>query len=303
MNISEKLITILIASTLSSVSQAAVILYDDFNSANYVDNVNGDTGDADTGSYSGDWLGDTAGGIAQWNSTGLTYSGMTTTDGSLEINRSTGSHDGLYNARVDPAGAASGNVIFFSALINIEAGVNGARFGLSLSDDQVTDIPPNTIRRSDIGFTSSGAAAIWNPGGNNDDATFDDPNAAPVASTGSYAFDTTYLLVGKIEDASNWAGSNDRVTMWINPTDNVEGNNTAVLSEEVSFAGLFPDEPGITQFAFQAGTDDAVESAYLDEVRIGDSFADVVPIPEPTTFALFGLAGLAAMAGLRRRNA
>jgi len=39
-----------------------------------------------------------------------------------------------------------------------------------------------------------------------------------------------------------------------------------------------------------------------DEVRVGDTWADVSPIPEPSTYALLGL-GLGALFFLRRRRA
>jgi hypothetical protein len=39
----------------------------------------------------------------------------------------------------------------------------------------------------------------------------------------------------------------------------------------------------------------------FDEVRLGQSFADVTPVPEPVTFALAGLGGVALLA-LRRKK-
>lgn len=39
----------------------------------------------------------------------------------------------------------------------------------------------------------------------------------------------------------------------------------------------------------------------LDEIRIGNSFADVTPIPEPASLALLGLGGLCLLSGRRRR--
>lgn len=272
----------------------ALVLYDDFDGYT-AGTVNGDTGLADTGSYSGNWAGDTAGGVATFETgAGLSYPGMTTTDGVLQIQRSSGSFAGFYNARIDPAGGAGNSALYFSGLINVSAGTEGVRFGLDLSDDTTKE------RRSEIGFTAAGNAAIWNSGEPTD---FDDAGLAPVAtSSGTYGFGTTYLLVGKIEDASNWAGSNDRVSLWLNPVDGVEGNNAALLTAEVGFNGLFPTNSNISQFALQAGTQSAGNTVQFDELRIGTTFADVVTVvPEPSIYALF--AGFLALGGvmLRRR--
>jgi len=296
------LLTLALGGVIGASLQGAVILYDDFSDYS-AGNVDGVAGSATTGSYGGavgsgspsDWDGDDAGGFATFETgTGLSYPGMTTTDGVLQINRPSGSfNQGFYNANNSVNGAAGNSVLYFSALINISSGTEGARFGLDLSDD-VTG-----ARRSEIGFTAAGNAGIWN------NALFDeaDPIPAPnVSSTGTYAFDTTYLLVGKIEDHSNWSGSNDRVTMWLNPSDNVEANNAALLDVEVGFNGLFPSDSNITEFALQAGTQDAGDTVQFDQLRIGTEFSDVVAIPEPSTIALLGLAGLATIMGLRRRK-
>ena len=184
----------------------------------------------------------------------------------------------------------------FSALINISSGTESARFGLDLSSDGA-----GATRRSEIGFTAGENAGIWSNAG----FAEGDPIPAPVVSSvGTFAFDTTYLLVGKIEDKSNWSGSNDRVTMWLDPSDSVEGNNTSLLDVEVGFDGLFPDNSNITEFALQAGTQNAGDTVLFDELRIGQTFGDVVvaPVPEPNTYALiFGFFALSGVMLRRRR--
>jgi uncharacterized protein (TIGR03382 family) len=54
----------------------------------------------------------------------------------------------------------------------------------------------------------------------------------------------------------------------------------------------------ITTIGFAAGAD---ATWTVDEVRIGSTFADVAPLPEPAAASLAGLAGLSLL-GRRRRS-
>jgi hypothetical protein len=49
-----------------------------------------------------------------------------------------------------------------------------------------------------------------------------------------------------------------------------------------------------------SGSDGAAQSAQVDELRFGESYGDVTPIPEPATMSLLALGGLGAL--LRRRR-
>jgi hypothetical protein len=90
----------------------------------------------------------------------------------------------------------------------------------------------------------------------------------------------------------------------VNPTlGSAEGSNSHEVQLEVGFEGLFPGNSAINNFWFVAGTNNEGESAYLDDLVIGTEWGDVTAIPEPSTLALLGLTGLAAMLGLRRRKA
>ncbi|MFW6106711.1 MAG: PEP-CTERM sorting domain-containing protein [bacterium] len=260
---------------VAALSSADVLLYDSFD--NYPDGqVDGVGGQADIGSYDGDWSGSTAGGSAEFE------------DGKLKIWRPSGSwSEGFYRAQINPDASPGGTAYYFSGLLTVDDGVNTVRFGLN--NDQDGD-----DRRQEIGFTESGNAAIWSNASIGD---IDSP-AAETAST--YAFGDTYLLVAKVEDKLHWDGDDDRVTLWIDPVlGTSEEDNAAALQALVGWDGFYPDQPGLTDFAFQAGTNDEGETVTLDDLRVGDSWADVV-IPEPTTIALLGIGAFAALRPRRR---
>ena len=70
---------------------------------------------------------------------------------------------------------------------------------------------------------------------------------------------------------------------------------------------LYPAVGGVTQTGLDVAFDrftlarfGSDINASWDEIRIGDTFADVAGIPEPSSSALLGLGGLALI--LRRRK-
>lgn len=89
-------------------------------------------------------------------------------------------------------------------------------------------------------------------------------------------------------------GENDAFALYVNPT--LDGD----LSDETAFASgtgaLF--DAGSTFGAIQLRSFDAGGAATIDEIRIGDSFASV--IPEPGSLALLSLGGLAVLGRQRR---
>ncbi len=124
-------------------------------------------------------------------------------------------------------------------------------------------------------------------------------SSAPV----SYALDTTFLMVGKIEFGFN-GGVEDRLSLYLNPTSltddsgltpylQVGVNDFGSISAFRVFAGGNQSSPNV--FNASAGV--------FDEFRFGTSFADVTgAIPEPASFAsLAGVCGL-LLAGSRRRR-
>jgi hypothetical protein len=106
----------------------------------------------------------------------------------------------------------------------------------------------------------------------------------------------THLVVMKFEFNPDLA---DVVSLYLDPTDSIESNWTpaAVVSAPTSDL-LITHHSATANFAFSGGGHFA---ARYDEVRWGDTFADVTPfVPEPTSLALL-MVGLIPVWMRRRR--
>lgn len=122
------------------------------------------------------------------------------------------------------------------------------------------------------------------------------------AESGILDRNTTYLLVGKYESDSV-TGTPDRANIYLNVYDIATGPPT---SESYAFSSLLDD------YFWRVTTSDSSDllrvvkaqtpgSTIIDEIRVADTWADVVPIPEPSTYALVAVALVSGLAPLRRR--
>lgn len=119
-----------------------------------------------------------------------------------------------------------------------------------------------------------------------------------VFSTG-----TTVLVVGAYNLVSGNI-QNDTASLWINPGSLGAGSapaatlsafTTAINNDTQSFSSFVWTPQGT------GGSTQIPGSLIVDELRVGNSWADVTPVPEPGTFALVVLAGGAFLARRRRR--
>lgn len=125
-------------------------------------------------------------------------------------------------------------------------------------------------------------------------------------TTGSatlYQINTTYLLVGKVED-TNANSIPDKVTLWVNPTTYIEaspGTTWTAVDTGGDATAAFNQMSFFTFRTLGLASSPNPDFYYIDELRIGQSFADVVP--EPGTLALIALAGPALLVRRRRVTA
>lgn len=105
-------------------------------------------------------------------------------------------------------------------------------------------------------------------------------------------------------DPLGTAADDDRVTLYLDPTDSVEANWVPAASLSVNASDLLITHHGLsTNFTFSGA---GHSPARFDELRWGDTFADVTPfirnnIPEPSTLAIAGFALGGMVLAARRR--
>ncbi|RIL05027.1 MAG: hypothetical protein DCC71_11910 [Proteobacteria bacterium] len=114
----------------------------------------------------------------------------------------------------------------------------------------------------------------------------------------------THLVVMKFEfrpvNAANpfTPADDDVVTVYLDPTDSIEANWAPAASIAVELSDLqITHHSASTSFTFSGG---GHLPASFDELRWGDTFADVTPfVPEPGTLTMIGI-GVAGLAARRR---
>ena len=97
------------------------------------------------------------------------------------------------------------------------------------------------------------------------------------------------LLVAKV----TFGAANDTISLYVNPA--LGGGPPA--SPTISLA--VPHAATLSQFDVDYGSLSS-GSTMFDEIRLGHTFADVTPVPEPSSLLLAGIAGIGLL--VRRRN-
>jgi hypothetical protein len=132
--------------------------------------------------------------------------------------------------------------------------------------------------------------SLWSSGGAH-------PSGTPLQSSVSVFSANAQLIVLKLNLDTTTAA--DGVQVWFNPAD-----ITALGSADLSSAAEV-DVSGVNTFRTQSGNANANgDNAYwfADELRVGYTAADVLPIPEPALTYLAGLGALALLLRLRRQR-
>ncbi len=176
-----------------------------------------------------------------------------------------------------PYTAAGGATLYSSFTINFSALPSGTGAYFAHFKD-----PTTGFRGRVFASTTNAAPNSFRLGiGNSSNAS-----ATSGQLAGDLSLNTTYTVVTRYNLGTGLS------TIWLNP-----------LSES-SPSATASDAPGpidITAYAFRQSlaTGNGMGSLFVDDLKIGTSFADVAPIPEP---AIYGLLGLGMAAFLARRT-
>jgi hypothetical protein len=126
-------------------------------------------------------------------------------------------------------------------------------------------------------------------GGGLDADPNDEVETTPVSSSVDASDMNLFVMQFTVTAVASGEARTVDLNYWINP----ESLGGAAPAPDASFTGVSVNlDADETYFSEDPG-------AFLDEIRIGTTFADVTPIPEPATLALLSLGGLAM---IRRRS-
>lgn len=113
------------------------------------------------------------------------------------------------------------------------------------------------------------------------------------------AVDTTHLLVFKVDDNG---GNPDLWSFWVNPT-SLSSEPIASATDTSSDNLIYTNNGDFASFSASASFNQN-DILMFDELRVGETWADVVPVPESSNAGMiFGLGALSSILFFRRRKA
>lgn len=158
-----------------------------------------------------------------------------------------------------------------------------------------------TTEKITVGEISENNATLGADAANNWWGLFNQAGAGGSAANTADGYLVTNLTFVLLR-VDNGVGATDSVRMWLNPNLNVAPDD---LSASVTLSGLDLTFDRIRIFSRNGGSGFANAELGVDELRLGETFADVsafTAVPEPSTYAaLLGAATLGFVAYRRRR--
>ena len=245
-------------------ASASLLVSEDFNYPSLPAELNGQNGG--TG-FSGAWTANT--GVTEVRSPSLTFTrgdGYTyaPVGGSLEL---LGNVDDAAHRTL--ASAINGDAFYVSLLLNVSGSLQDNDFGAGWFNS-VTGIGLGLKANQGNGSGSYDVFAR---------AKYD----AGAPDAGAYyqnlTIGQTYLIVARFSKTTpGVANPFNEADLWVNPIYASSGSANASINQ--SAPGL---STSVSTLGFRSANLDPGDAVYYDALRIGTTWADVVPVPEPTT--------------------
>jgi len=254
-----------------TTTQAALIIYEGFD----IDPPA--TLEGASGATSSGWTTNWDNTDNAWESTaaGLSYGPLVTSTGGGMTTGNQGNMQAYRNFASQSSGSSAAPATYwFSFLFNRSEGADNASMGLSFFNGGTEN-------------TFVGQPGVSNYGFN---APFGNINSTIPVTTGT----TVFLLARYVMDG-NTSGQTSLAHYWVNPdisdTVIVPSDSAAVAEFGTAFRAFGFDRIRLGSFGSRGA---------IDEIRLGTTFRDVAPIPEPASAMLLG-AGLLTLVVRRRR--
>jgi hypothetical protein len=289
---SAALIAVLAVSSPPNAS-AALLAYEgfDYSAGSSLAGQNGGFG------FAGAW--GTSAGIANISLPSLSAGGVLTTGGKLFLQGDSTGNAAIF--RELSAGRGDEGSTTWISLLGLRTGATSGTFGvdgaaslvrpvnfsLFQAGSEILAVGEGT-RTSGISLPDTDTWGLVDRGGVN--------NAGTRWTTASLLVESFVLL--RIDHG---AGDVDNAYLWVNPSMDAEPTIDSAMATTTGNWNFnrvrpFAGNPNATSGNIGA-------EGYLDEFRLGTTWADVTPVPEPSTWALFGLGALALLLYRRRTNA
>jgi hypothetical protein len=276
-----KFLAVLALSGTATSAQAAVMAYDGFSSTDYTPGQILNQNPTISG-FTGAWTGSTN--IYAGNSTAaLSYTGVASDNTGGTFSNSVGGRSGRVMSTTLGGNGASGTSVYYISLMMQNSVVNVANYRAFELESQFNNRNFQLGAAADTGSTNWGMRVT----------TATSSSLTANSTVASVAGQTVFAIV-KLTYSD--VASGDSAQLWINPTDL---RSEALSTNSVSLTGFdfLHNSAKNIQLASFSGTG----TSYWDEIRVGTSWADVTPVPEPSTWLLLGL-GLTTVIVFRRRT-